>query len=277
MRFWSPYFPPLNAPTGEKCEWYHDHVFFGLSLCLMQNDRISNHVRFHNSWSGCTSHVNAIRTIKNVNLVIDAGANIGICTLHFLRETNATVIAIEPSPLNLFFLTSTLHRATTRMPQWKHRVVVLPAALGDATTEEKIFVAAANSGNSVLRMQTRDHPTQRMDRSFRVPVMTLDDAMYGWTSCKDCRDVFLKVDVQGYECKLLDGMKQTALSVQSMVIELANGWLKPQNCSTEMALEKIHGLGFRWEDTPRCVYSRFGCDLAVLKAPTGSTKRVVLI
>eukprot|EP00966_Prymnesium_polylepis_P181525 4204620-Prymnesium_polylepis.1 len=53
-----------------------------------------------------------------LDVVVEVGANIGACTLQLLLHTNATVLAFEPSPLNLFHLTESLHRTALGNPSF---------------------------------------------------------------------------------------------------------------------------------------------------------------
>ena len=39
-----------------------------------------------------------------------------MCTMEFLRQTNARIVAFEPNPTNLYYLTRTLQHAATRDP-----------------------------------------------------------------------------------------------------------------------------------------------------------------
>ena len=44
------------------------------------------------------------RSHSGEGLFVDVGANIGMCTIHMLVATNATVVAFEPGADNLFFM-----------------------------------------------------------------------------------------------------------------------------------------------------------------------------
>ena len=245
-------------------------------MCLMDNDRISRHVRAKGYWVGCDRYVDMWNTqLKRRNggghhmddVVVEIGANIGACTLQLLLQTNATILAFEPSPLNLFHLTQTLYKSTLGNPLLASRVAVFPIAVGDENKPDSIFVAKGNAGNSVVHQTVRDHASQDMSLSYPIVVRTLDSVLS--TGTHSWSISIMKVDVQGFECRVLSGLKSIAMegTISTMSIELANGWLLPQGCSARHALEQMRALGFQlnpqWSTVPACVRTHFGCDVIV--------------
>ena len=252
--------------ASSACHWFRPA--FGGHLCLMGDDRVSRGIRAAGEWDGCRAHIDAFwRSPPSAgaeDVIVDVGANIGACTLQFLLQTNATVVAVEPSPTALFHLRASIARsARDRDPSFLERVVVVPTAVGRRRGQAELFVATANAGNAVLDLPVRDHPAQAMDTRFAVPIAPLDDVLDAVLPA-NATIRYLKADVQGYECEMFEGMRNTAPRVSTMTVELAEGWLGPHNCSSRGALERLRGLGFRWRgDVPRCVFTRFGCDFTV--------------
>jgi FkbM family methyltransferase len=161
-------------------------------MCLMDNDRISRHVREKGYWVGCDHYVemwHSQRAQKDnskrrnggdkLDVVVEVGANMGACTLQLLLQTNATVLAFEPSrsPLNLFHLTESLHRTALGNPLLASRVAVFPIAVGDINGSDRIFVAMGNAGNSVVHEAVHDHSSQDMSLSYPIEVRTLDSVL----------------------------------------------------------------------------------------------------
>lgn len=281
-RAWSPRDRPLPLPFGSQSRCVWTRPSFGGHLCLMDDDRISRHVRDKGYWIGCDHYVamwRAQRTKESngsgkhrthrKDVVIEVGANIGACTLQLLLQTNATVLAFEPSPLNLLHLTESLHRTVLSNPLLASRVAVFPIAVGDTNGSDRIFVAKGNAGNSVVHERVRDHSSQDMSLSYPIEVRTLDSVLSSHHFPRSSRVSIIKVDVQGFECRALSGMTSLARAgtFSTMTIELANGWLSAQGCSAQNALKQMRSLGFqlnaRWDTVPHCVGTYFGCDVTV--------------
>lgn len=258
-------FPPvwLDAPH-QKCHWFEDSVLG--SLCLMPNDRISNGLRADpTQWhSHCQELVTRWRDEGEYAFFLDVGANIGICTLMMLERTSAYVVAVEPSPVNLFYLMSSL-RAHAMRTQSPAGVFVLPLAAGDTTTRERMYRAAYNAGNSVVGTSSplvRDHASQNMSDAFGVEVAPLDEVYF----LESRRFPVVKMDVQGFECRALRGMRALLRTTHTLRVELADRWLRAQGCSVPEALALLHELNFTAVGPTRCAMSRYGCDVTFVRA-----------
>ena len=96
-------------------------------------------------------------------LVLDVGANQGMCTHSILLHTKARVVAFEPNPSNQFFLTQSLLLLARRQPDIAHRVVVLPVGLADVeangvvtdgTTANRTARAVSNFGDARITLSS---------------------------------------------------------------------------------------------------------------------------
>ena len=139
---------------------------------------------------------------------------------------------------------------------------MLPLAVSDYPGESTLFVAGSNAGNSVVGAPIKDHAKQNMTTTYPILVRRVDDLvadMSGFVIRS------LKLDVQGYECKALLGMRRllTAGVVRAATLEMADTWLKPNGCSSDLLLGLLSSFGFLVDvrDTPRCIYGRYGCDM----------------
>ena len=104
------------------------------------------------------------------SMTLDVGANIGSCTL-MLVMMGQKVVAFEPNPHNLFFLTNSIKRLP---PQIRANLKLHAAGAGASAAAHKLFTQQGNFGNSIL-----DNPNQ----SDTVPqhtvlTVTLDDALW---------------------------------------------------------------------------------------------------
>ena len=179
-----------------------------------------------------------------------------------LMRTEALVVVVEPSPANLYHLTSTLRRAADTRHDLHGRVLVLPFAAGTGTFRTTLYTAYQNSGNSVVGTRSplvRDHEGQQMDEQYAIETHALDDLMDA------SHQRLLKLDVQGYECRALQGMARMLASVRTVKAEAADRWLRGHGCSSARLLDILSRSGFLVNTTypPACVYQRYGCDVIV--------------
>ncbi|NVB77403.1 MAG: FkbM family methyltransferase [Kofleriaceae bacterium] len=130
--------------------------------------------------------------------VLDVGANIGYTAQLFARAVQAPyrVHAFEPEERNFRWLTHTIERLGDR-------VVAHQAAVGAHEGEIELWNNAANhSDHRIATTHLRDAvtgPTQR------VPITTID----AHVARSGAPVSFIKIDVQGFEPAVLDGMRET--------------------------------------------------------------------
>lgn len=137
------------------------------------------------------------------DLVFDIGANFGEHADSFLA-LGCRVIAAEPLP----FCQPALHRLH---PQ--KRVVILPVAVGATGGEITVHVNSEFPGMSTvspewLKLFKETTPSNQgkvWDAEIKVPMTTLDAMIreYGMPA-------FIKIDVEGYESAVLDGLTEAA-------------------------------------------------------------------
>ena len=127
--------------------------------------------------------------------VVDAGANIGFYTLIFadLVGPSGKVISFEPDP-DLFAAAT----ENVRLNSKTATVELHNCALGARPAELFLQRGRVNSGDNRLQ---RSAPDNR--RALAVPVMPLDDLL--GSPAVD----WIKIDVQGWECDVLEGMTKT--------------------------------------------------------------------
>mmetsp|Transcript_10739 Transcript_10739/g.16192 ORF Transcript_10739/g.16192 Transcript_10739/m.16192 type:complete len:502 (-) Transcript_10739:407-1912(-) len=163
--------------------------------------------------------------------------------------------------------------------QYRDRIALFPIGLGNTNgASSTIYSASDNMGNSVLDTIVKDFQKQSFNDTFQfnVPVERMDSVLdfnsdgetrnghgEGNTNGDVGVDVkLLKVDAQGYECKVFDGMVGNnydndnhtdnhttntmnilADKVDFIKFEYASRWLDPQNCTDEL-LPKLRHHGF---------------------------------
>lgn len=127
--------------------------------------------------------------VKEGDLVIDVGANLGTTVLPLARAVGSTgqVIAFEPQPLMAQCLLTSLTLNEI------FNVRLLSSALGDASGWAKISAPSINQGGNYGAMSLGSEGLQ-------VPVVRLDELELD-------RCALIKIDVEGYEWPVLQGAK----------------------------------------------------------------------
>lgn len=175
--------------------------------------------------------------IKPGDLCFDIGAHLGDRADHFLK-LGARVVAVEPQPL--------LFAALRRRFGGDPRVILVPVALGDAQGKAELaidpmnptvaslspdFIAEAGRHEGFRHVRWRE----RVD----VEVTTLDAliAAHGVPA-------FCKIDVEGYEHAVLDGLSHR---LPALSLEYLPGALDP----ALGALARLNRLGvYRFNHSP---------------------------
>jgi FkbM family methyltransferase len=158
--------------------------------------------------------------IANPGLVFDIGAHVGNRSLAFARM-GAQVVALEPQPLYFRFL----HWLFKRNPH----VTVLNVAAGAQSGELEMLVSenaptvSSLASDWVADVQQRDEGFSwvRWSQRIWVQVTTLD-ALIAQFGLPD----FCKIDVEGFELAVLQGLSQPLplLSFEFIVSALDHTW-----------------------------------------------------
>ena len=241
-RVWTPDLEPVpeKHPFGRHC---HNGLFMPsrtyprthssvVPMCLIDNDWVSNNIRQWGSWPDCRLLLHlwersgaGVDGARPDDIFVDIGANIGACTVELLARTNATVIAVEPNPANLYHLTRTLKMASShKRPDFASRVAVLPVGLGPSPAWSTIVADVKNSGNSVIK-GVSSHPMRYRDGAgvdnvtveLPVRVLPLDTLLPSGFGARRVR--LMKLDVQGSECSVLSGAVRLLGDVEAITAE----------------------------------------------------------
>ena len=68
-----------------------------------------------------------------------------------LAHTRAVILAVEPNPVNLFYLTSSLHAARSAPLHAASRAAVLPIGVGSERGTSRLFVEHSVRGSNYVR------------------------------------------------------------------------------------------------------------------------------
>lgn len=168
------------------------------------------------------------RYCQGAMTLVDIGANIGLYTALALRQLDATgrVVAIEPHPDTFALL-----RQNITANQVPIQGVAEASRLGAPAVVALNLAASDVNATCELRLNPENHADNRLYRgtyqgrpenwqTLPVPARRLDEVL----AELDVRDVhFVKIDVQGYEERAVDGLRNT-LARSSQVIVLSEFW-----------------------------------------------------
>jgi FkbM family methyltransferase len=160
-----------------------------------------------------------LSSVRPGDVVADVGANVGLYAVTLARRVGATgrLIAYEPDAGNAELLRRNLALND----------------VGDVVEVRAVAVGAERGEMPFLsdRQQSRFDP----DGSSRVSVVALDDELE--------RVALLKIDVEGFECAVLDGARSL----------LADESRRPRRIFVEVHLARLPELGHTEEDVTRAL------------------------
>jgi FkbM family methyltransferase len=181
----------------------------------------------------------AALSAHRIDLVMDIGANIGQFA-QSLRELGyrGRIVSFEPIPS----AHDELVAAARHDDLWQ---VAERMAIGSETGEIEIHVAANSVSSSALPMlesHRKAAPASAYVRNEKAPLQTLDIAASQYL--RPNASVFLKIDTQGYEDRVLRGGANVLRQVLGLQIELSFVPLyEGQRLYDEMVAE-LNALGF---------------------------------
>jgi FkbM family methyltransferase len=169
------------------------------------------------------------RLVRPGMVVADIGANVGFYALEIAAAVGPSgrVLAFEPDPFNFHWLRSRCLGVGN--------VRSFPLALGDRAEDATLYISAYNrADNRVGQHQGEDHV-----EAHTVAVQTLDDvAADNQLPAIDA----LKIDVQGFEQRVLRGARATLARVSWIWIEFSPDHLRGAGADPEEFLRELGAL-----------------------------------
>jgi FkbM family methyltransferase len=172
-------------------------------------------------------------------IVIDVGANIGqFSTAVTQIFPDASVYAIEPDP--------DCARTLTRNFSKSRAVSVLVAAVGESDSTATFFHNSDPQASSILQLgagRQREFPEGKILKKSLVKVVTLDTLFPDLSSVSP---ILLKVDVQGYEDRVIAGAVRTLKNVKWVVLEMSFAKLYEEERDFSWMVNEMERYGFKF-------------------------------
>ena len=229
---------PKEIKGEVSCRWL---VYKGkIPICAHPDfDRISDAIARKGSWSDCDMlpalWLELPMHERSRGNFLDLGANIGSCSIEMLLSTNASIVSIEANPENFQRMQKTVLNLSN---EFKERIKIYNVAASNVIENVQIFGAVANMGNSVVGRAVQDDANQVFHKSLSIQTQKLDDIL------GNVHFLAMKMDVQGYECRALEGMNRIISNMRTIKFKVANRWLLAQGCSDITLFEKLKSFGF---------------------------------
>jgi FkbM family methyltransferase len=167
-----------------------------------------------------------------INTVLDVGANTGQFAKQ-LRNFGFFGKIVSFEPLSSAF--ELLRQNADSDPKWE----VINCALGETNVTKEINVAANSCSSSLLNMlpaHTKAAPEKRYVARELIEVRTLDSIINDL--CAKGDSIYLKIDTQGYESKVIKGAEESLARIGTIQLEMS---LVPLY-DGELLFGEMHGL-----------------------------------
>lgn len=186
--------------------------------------------------------LNRLLAHHGINLVLDGGANIGQYAKELRRQGyRGRIVSFEPQPP----VFKELEKTVRADGNWS----AMNIGLGDVEGELAMNICAGTDCGSLLQPVTGASPESVVIGQQQVPVRRLDRL---WPKlCRPGEKVFLKLDVQGYEKKILTGAGDCLDQVTGVQLEMSLVPLYQGQPQWEEMLQFMRQKGFTlWKIEP---------------------------
>jgi len=199
----------IEGLPGDACIWKNitaTAASVAYPMCLRDRDTVSDVIRSQGSWKECDELLTEWRKVATHpegSFFVDAGANIGSCTL-LMANQGIPSRSFEPSASNLYYFTHSLLRSEVALSNTK----VYPVGLGESHAVHVLYSQPGNQGNSVVGRAVGDADSlndEMKKHAQTVYIDSLDDVLWPLAHQPPPMVPVMKIDVQGFEVQLLKG------------------------------------------------------------------------
>lgn len=176
---------------------------------------------------------------NNIDLVFDIGANTGQFSIMFFKlGYYGKVVSFEP----LSSAYKTLKERSRKFSNW---TIAEQCALGDADGEIEINISKNSISSSALQILD-EHisaaPKSEFIGSEKVKVYKLDTIFDNYII--DEKNIFIKIDTQGFEEKILNGASESIKKAKGLLVETSLVPLYEGQALFPIIYERITKQGF---------------------------------
>ncbi len=179
----------------------------------------------------------------HIDVVLDVGANAGQFAHHLRRDLDFEGRICSFEPLSVPF--RRLQMRAAEDPDWQ----AFNLALGDVEGMATINVAANSESSSMLQMlplHTEAAPESRFVGTEDVEIRTLD-AIFD-DLCHPGEAVFLKIDTQGFEGRVLRGADRCLPNIDTVQVEMSLAPLYSDELTFGELYQLLLGKGYAMVD-----------------------------
>lgn len=179
-----------------------------------------------------------MRALKHfeIDLVLDVGANIGQYGVKLYSEGyNGKIISFEPIPR----CHAVLVKEASNFKNWE---VFEPCAIGDGNYTSEIHISKNTVSSSLLNMSdthVQGAPDSVYIDKEEIQVKSLDSLGIDFD-----RNIFLKIDVQGYEFNVLKGAESLLSKIRLLSVELSLAEVYDGATNWKTILQYLEDKGF---------------------------------
>jgi FkbM family methyltransferase len=190
-----------------------------------------------------------------INTIIDVGANIGQFASIIERVfPEATIYSFEPIPL-----------AFDELSKWSkkigRKVEAFNYALSDTSGEIEMYYHTDHSPSSSLLKTTEIcenyYPFTKKQESIKVKSITLDKAIED-LNIKIKPELLIKLDVQGYEDRVIKGGEKTFKMAKACILEIGLDNLYADQADFREIIDLLYMLGFKYVGNLSQTYAEDG-------------------
>jgi FkbM family methyltransferase len=225
------FFPYFATKSNEKEILFVNNRF---KMTLDSSEYIQGHLYAFDCFEPSTIHLIEKITEKGDN-IFDIGANIGYLSLIFARATgnNGKVLSFEPEEKNFNDLVENI-----TLNNWTN-IEPIKLAISNNKSQLKLFKSKDNNKGSHSTIFNPDI----LDEDYElVETITIDE----FIEIKSITKIdIIKIDVEGAEYEVLDGMNRILSEIKPIIImEINDPIQEKRNISSRDLKEKIINYGY---------------------------------
>ena len=154
---------------------------------------------------------------EGIKISLDIGANYGKYSEEILKKTNSKVYAFEP-------LKKCHKKLEEIQVKFGERLKIFHYAIGDVNENAEIQYADSNTELASIFKDVNQINYINNDKRQKIIIKTLDSLLDDGTFCDFEKIDLIKIDTEGYEYRVLQGMQKVLENMRPKYIQIENNW-----------------------------------------------------